>query len=73
MATNVKVVKRRGEPNEKLIRRFTRKCKKERILEVYKEKTGHYVKPSVVKRLKKQQAIREHKKNMKKEQEKFSR
>ena len=73
MATNVKVVKRRGEPNEKLIRRFTRKSKKERILEVYKEKTGHYVKPSVAKRLKKQQAIRENKKNMKKEQEKFSR
>ena len=59
MAVNLKVVKRRGEPDEKLIRRFNRKCKKQKIVQEYREKTDHYVKPSVRKRMKKQQAIRE--------------
>jgi len=69
MAVNLKVVKRRGEPDEKLIRRFNRKCKKQKIVQEYREKTDHYVKPSVRKRMKKQQAIREQKKVMRKEQD----
>lgn len=69
MAVNLKVVKRRGESDEKLIRRFNRKCKKQKIVQEYREKTDHYVKPSVRKRMKKQQAIREQKKVMRKEQD----
>jgi ribosomal protein S21 len=33
MAVNLKVVKRRGESDEKLIRRFNRKCKKDKIVQ----------------------------------------
>ena len=73
MAVNLKVVKRRGESDEKLIRRFNRKCKKRKIVQEYREKTDHYIKPSITKRLKRQQAIREQKKVMRKEQEKLFR
>lgn len=52
MAVNLKVVKRRGESDEKLIRRFNRKCKKDKIVQEYREKTDHYIKPSITKRLK---------------------
>ena len=73
MPANVKVTKRRGESDERLIRRFNRKCKKQRIVQEYREKTDHYIKPSITKRLKRQQAIREQKKVMRKEQEKLFR
>ena len=73
MAVNLKVVKRHGESDEKLIRRFNRKCKKQKIVQEYREKTDHYIKPSITKRLKRQQAIREQKKVMRKEQEKLFR
>jgi ribosomal protein S21 len=71
MAVNLKVVKRRGESDEKLM--FNRKCKKQKIVQEYREKTDHYIKPSITKRLKRQQAIREQKKVMRKEQEKLFR
>ena len=73
MASNLKVVKRRGESDERLIRRFNRKCKKQKIVQKYRERTDYYVKPSVTKRLKKQRAIREQQKQMRKEQEKLFR
>lgn len=73
MAVNLKVVKRRGESDEKLIRRFNRKCKKQKIVQEYREKTDCYVKPSVTKRIKKQKAIREQQKQVRKEQEKLFR
>ncbi len=59
MATNVAVHIRRGETSERLIRRFIKKCKKERVLENYKERTAHYIKPSVKRKLKRQRAMRE--------------
>ena len=49
MATNVKVELRRGEPSERLIRRFIKKCKKERIIEDYLDRRFH-VKPSTKRR-----------------------
>ena len=73
MPTNVKVTKRRGESDERLIRRFNRKCKKQRIVQEYRERTDYYVKPSIAKRIKKQKAIREQQKRVRKEQEKLFR
>lgn len=69
MAVNLKVVKRRGESDEKLIRRFNRKCKKEKIVQEYREKADYYIKPSITKRMKKQKAIREQQKRVRKEQD----
>ena len=62
MASNVIVKTRRGEPTEKLIRRFIRKCKKERVVEEYRARTDYYIKPSVKKKLKSEKARRERKK-----------
>ena len=62
MATNVKVELRRGETSERLIRRFIKKCKRDRIIETYLYKTDHYIKPSVKRKLKREKAIRERQK-----------
>lgn len=62
MATNVKVDLRRGETSERLVRRFIKKCKKDKVLEIYRSRTDHYIKPSVQKKIKRQKAIREQKK-----------
>ncbi len=62
MAANVIVKIRRGETGEKLIRRFIRKCKKERVVEEYRARTDYYIKPSVKKKLKSEKARRERKK-----------
>ena len=59
MATNLKVELRRGENSERLIRRFIKKCKKERILETYRQRVDHYIKPSKRKKMKRQKAQRE--------------
>ena len=56
--SNVTVVARKGEPAEKMIRRFVRKCKKERIVEQVRE-NRYYTKPSEAKRLKRAASIRE--------------
>jgi len=42
---NVEIIPRRNESPEKLVRRFTKKVKKERILEEVRER-AYYVKPS---------------------------
>jgi ribosomal protein S21 len=62
MATNVKVELRRNETSERLIRRFVKKCKKDRIIETYRDRTAYYVKPSVKRKMKRQKAIREQQK-----------
>lgn len=73
MATNVVVKLRRGETSEKLIRRFNRKCKKEKVVEEYRARTSHYIKPSVQKKIKRQKAIREQKKLERKRERKLLR
>jgi len=60
--TNIRVSLRRGETSEKLIRRFNRKCKKEGIIKLYREKTDHYIKPSIKKKVKSETARREQRK-----------
>ena len=62
MAINVSVRVRRGETTEKLIRRFIRKCKKERVVEEYRAKTDCHIKPSVKRKLKSEKARRERRK-----------
>jgi small subunit ribosomal protein S21 len=59
MATNVAVHIRRGETSERLIRRFIKKCKKDRVLETYRQRTDYYIKPSVKRKLKSEKARRE--------------
>tara|TARA_R100001126_G_scaffold94731_1_gene65870 strand:+ start:36 stop:257 length:222 start_codon:yes stop_codon:yes gene_type:complete len=73
MPVNVSVTKRRGESDERLIRRFNRKCKKQKIVQEYRSKTDHYIKPSVAKRIKKQKAIREQEKLRRKQEDKLFR
>ena len=58
MAINVSVKARRNEHSERLIRRFIKKCKKEKVVETYRERTEFYQKPSVKKRNKKRRAQR---------------
>jgi len=52
------VVARKGEAPEKMIKRFVRKCKKERIVEQVRE-NSYYTKPSEAKRIKRAASIRE--------------
>jgi len=49
MPTNVKVTARRGESAENLIKRFSKKAQKERIVEEFRERM-YYEKPSDKKR-----------------------
>lgn len=73
MATNITVELRRGESSERLIRRFIKKCKKDRVIEVYRSKTDHHIKPAVKRRLKRQKAIRERQKLQRKKDSKLFR
>ena len=73
MASNIKVTLRRGETAEKLVRRFNRRCKKDRIVEIYRQKTDHYIKPSIKKRMKREAAQREQKKLQRKKDNKLFR
>ena len=73
MATNVKVELRPRESAERLIRRFIKKCKKERIIETYRTKTSYYIKPSVKRRIKHEKAIREQQKLQRKKDAKLFR
>ena len=58
MGINVSVETRRGEPIEKLIRRFVKKVKNAKVLETYREKTSHHIKPSVKRKIKRKKAMR---------------
>lgn len=73
MATNIRVSLRRGETSEKLVRRFNRKCKKEGIVKLYREKTDHYIKPSIKKKVKSETARREQRKLDRKRERKLFR
>jgi len=73
VATNISVTPRRGESTERLIRRFIKKCKKEKIVETYRAKTDYYIKPSVKRRLKSQKARREKEKLQRKQNAKLFR
>jgi len=57
MAINLTVKARNGDSPERLIKRFMKKVKKEKILEKYREKM-RYVKPSDVRRAKRKRARR---------------
>ena len=50
--------------SEALIRRFIKKCKKERIVKTYVEKTGHHKTKSQKRREKKNRAIRRARKEL---------
>ena len=67
--SNLTVIPRPGEHPERAIKRFLKKCKKLRIVEIYREKTDYYEKPSVVKRrkaIRRERAIKKaHQKNSK--------
>ena len=73
MAINVVVRLRRGESSERLIRRFIKKCKKERVVETYRQRTDHYIKPSVKRKLKREKAQREAKRTEAKRNKKMFR
>ena len=67
MATNVSVTQRNNESAERLIRRFIKKCKKERIIEEARERMS-YQPPSVKKREKRKRAKRALEREKRKEQ-----
>jgi ribosomal protein S21 len=58
VAINVSVTKKYNESSERLIRRFIKKVKKDRVLETYRERCSYYIKPSVKKKLKRKKALR---------------
>ena len=47
MATNVSVTQRNNESAERLIRRFIKKCKKERIIEEVRDRS-HFKKKTII-------------------------
>ena len=73
MAVNVIVEPRRNESSERLIRRFIKKVKNEKVLETYREKTSHYIKPSVKRKMKRKKAIKAREKLERRRQEKIFR
>jgi len=73
MAINVSVRLRKNETSERLIRRFIKKCKRDRVVETYRDKTGHYIKLSVRKKIKQRKAIREQQKLQRKKEAKLFR
>jgi len=60
---NVRVKEKKGEPFEKMVKRFLKKVKKERIVEQVKERR-YYEKLSVVKRREKLAGIAKWKKHL---------
>lgn len=73
MITNTRVDLRRGESPERLIRRFIKKCKKQKIIETYRARTDHYIKPSVRRKMKSEKAKREAQKLQRKKDNKLFR
>ena len=73
MAVNVIVEPRRNESSERLIRTFIKKVKNEKVLETYREKTSHYIKPSVKRKMKRKKAIKAREKLERRRQEKMFR
>ena len=50
--SNVTVVPRPNEHPEKAVKRFLKKCKKQKVIEIYRDKTDFYRKPSEIRRRK---------------------
>jgi ribosomal protein S21 len=50
--SNVTVVPRHNEHPEKAVKRFLKKCKKQKVIEIYRDKTDFYRKPSEIRRRK---------------------
>jgi len=73
VAINTRVDLRRGEHSERLIRRFIKKCKKEKVIETYRARTDHYIKPSVRRKMKREKAKREAQKLQRKKDNKLFR
>ena len=73
MAVNISVRLRGGETSERLIRRFIKKCKREKVVDQYRSKTDYHIKPSVKKKLKREKAIREQQKLQRKKDSKLFR
>ena len=63
---NVEVRSRNNEHPERMIRRFIKKCKKEKIIEQLRDRR-YYKKPSDVRRHKKQAAIRRMRRDVEKQ------
>jgi ribosomal protein S21 len=59
VALNVIVERRYNESSERLIRRFVKKVKRDGVLEKYRERCTHYVKPSVKRKIKSKKARQE--------------
>ena len=69
---NVVVTARQCRGNhDKMIRKFIKKCKKEKIIEQIRDRR-YYKKPSDVRRHKKQAAIRRHRRDLEKQKAKES-
>ena len=49
---HVSVRPKPGEHPERAVKRFMKKVKKEKVLEIYREKTDYYKKPSAIRRRK---------------------
>tara|TARA_R100000008_G_C3558245_1_gene154464 strand:- start:243 stop:560 length:318 start_codon:yes stop_codon:yes gene_type:complete len=50
--SNVTVIPRPGEHPERAVKRFLKKCKKQKVIEIYRDKTDFYRKPSEIRRRK---------------------
>tara|TARA_R110002124_G_scaffold84516_2_gene219997 strand:+ start:2683 stop:2919 length:237 start_codon:yes stop_codon:yes gene_type:complete len=72
MATNISVTQRNNESAERLIRRFIKKCKKERVLEEVRDRL-YYRPPSVKKREKRKRARRALEREQRREQKTINR
>ena len=69
--TNVKVDSNNFDSFERMIRRFLKKCKKERIIEQVRERR-YYEKPSVVERKAKLEGIKKEKKRVREFEKKIN-
>ena len=59
MAVNVEVIGRPNEHSERLIRRFIKRVKREEVLERYRYRCSHHIKPSVKRKIKQKKARQE--------------
>ena len=68
---NAKVEQKKDEPFERMLRRFVKKVKKERIIEQVRERR-YYEKPSVVRRRAKLEGIKNEKKRIREFEKKIN-
>lgn len=68
---NAKVEQKKDEPFERMLKRFVKKVKKERVIEQVRERR-YYEKPSVVKRREKLEGIKNEKKRVREFEKKIN-